>query len=136
VEAFWGLGLYRAWMTETPEDPPAKTPTAWWVYALVIVVVALCGLFIFRSNHTTATPEDLSRDAQRACEKDFLPGKLKAPASAKFSGESVANDGDTYTVTGQVDSQNSFGATIRAPFTCVMKSDGNQWDLDFATVSG
>lgn len=123
-------------MTENSASPPAKTPTAWWVYALVIAVIALCGLFIFRSNHTNATPEDLSRDAQRACEENFIPGKLKAPASAKFSGESVTHAGETYTVSGQVDSENSFGALIRAPFTCVMRSDGDKWDLDSATVGG
>jgi len=119
---------------ETAESAKASAP--WWWYAVGVAVLAACGLFVFQSQHTEPTSEDNSRDAQRACEKNFIPSRLKAPATAKFSGESVSHAGETYTVTGAVDSENGFGALIRASFTCVMHSSDDQWVLDSASVDG
>lgn len=53
--------------------------------------------------------------------KSFVKEKLKSPASAEFglyNPENVMEVNDsTFTVTGTVDSQNSFGALIRANFS-------------------
>jgi hypothetical protein len=49
--------------------------------------------------------------------------KLKAPSTAEFSG-TTATGGGPWTVTGQVDSQNSFGAMIRSPFGCTVTITG------------
>lgn len=46
--------------------------------------------------------------------------ELKAPSTAKFctiSQASITHDGDVYTVSGWVDAQNSFGATLRSNWT-------------------
>lgn len=59
---------------------------------------------------------------------------LKAPKTAEFLGysESVVvklnNDGD-YIVTLKVDSENSFGATIRSTFKVIVRDYGDEWRL-------
>lgn len=49
-----------------------------------------------------------------------VSGKLKSPSTAEFCSKSSATIkkvGDTWTVSGYVDAQNSFGATLRNDFT-------------------
>lgn len=46
---------------------------------------------------------------------------LKAPATAQFADldeTTISNTGPNYTVAGEVDSENSFGALIRNSFSC------------------
>ena len=55
------------------------------------------------------------------CAHDFVKGQLKSPSTAEFEGgeEGVIQVNDTvFTVKGTVDSQNSFGAMLRANFSC------------------
>jgi hypothetical protein len=49
---------------------------------------------------------------------------LKAPSTASFSNISVSQNGNTWTVTGYVDAQNSFGAMIRSSFKVVIEDNG------------
>jgi len=125
---------------EQPERPlaeaPAKSKTPWWAYAVVAALVGIVAFIATRNPHHSATPDEQKADAARACEEKFIPARLKAPASAKFSNVAVTTDGTSYRVQGLVDSQNSFGAMIRSTFTCVMHSSGDQWTLDSADVQG
>lgn len=53
---------------------------------------------------------------------------LKAPASAKFpkfSDASYSVPGGIYFLQGDVDSQNSYGALLRSPFSCSIAFEGN-----------
>lgn len=55
---------------------------------------------------------------------------LKAPSTAAFSGldeTTIAEDNGTYTVTGWVDAQNSFGAMIRTPFSILVSKKDGAW---------
>lgn len=71
-------------------------------------------------------------DAERMCRED-VAGKLKAPSTATFGDVAAAPVGDTFggdewTVTGWVDAQNSFGATIRSEWTCsATHRGGGRW---------
>lgn len=58
-------------------------------------------------------------DAIYAC-KDFTKDKLKSPSSAKFSDETASGSGSSWTSSGTVDSQNSFGAMVRSGYTCTL----------------
>lgn len=121
--------------TDRAVGPYAKRP--WWPYLVAIAAIVLViGFLVTRGGPSEPTAEDLQRDAKRVCTDDFVPKRLKAPSTAKFTGVSVSGDGTTYTVTGQVDSQNTFGAQVRASFTCTVRSSGDQWVLDSAQVSG
>lgn len=55
--------------------------------------------------------------------KGIVEDRLKAPSTAKFCSMSQANikqNGDTWTISGYVDAENSFGASIRNNFTVVI----------------
>lgn len=106
-----------------------------WAFGIVAAIIIAVALVTWRSNRPDPDA-DLSGDAKRACQEDFIPKRLKAPTTAAFSGVSVTTAGDTYTVTGSVDSQNSFGAQIRSSFSCVMHPNGDRWVLESANVNG
>lgn len=111
-----------------------KTPLTFWLLA---AVAALCvGAVVVNAFKPAAGTSDPSGDAKRVCQEEFVPKRLKAPATAKFSSVTVSSSGDVYTVAGSVDSQNSFGALIRATFSCVVRVDGDQWVLQSANVNG
>lgn len=118
-----------------PVKPKSKTP--WWAYVIAVAVVAVIGICVARTNtKTEPTSEDKQADAKRACQEKFIPDRLKAPATAKYSGVTVSGAAGQYTVAGAVDSQNSFGALVRSSFTCSVHLDGDQWILDSAAVNG
>ncbi len=53
--------------------------------------------------------------------------RLKSPASAKFSNDRAAETAEgQWTVTGAVDSENSFGAMIRGTYSCQARYDGDE----------
>jgi hypothetical protein len=120
--------------TQLPAAPPGysavptqkKKPTGCLGCLGVIVAVAVGLTIIFsviganRSAHPT--DEDKQAESQVACE-DVVKKNLKAPSTASFSNETATGTGGAYTVTGDVDSQNGFGAMIRNHFTC--ESDGS-----------
>ena len=68
--------------------------------------------------------EPNSYEAIRYCE-DKVETMLKAPASAEFSSTSTA--ANPFTVTGTVDSENSFGAILRANFQCTVTISGDSF---------
>lgn len=90
-------------------------------------------------GYTVWKSRDASVDAWRIMEK-FVAARLKAPASATFPEVSYATDyrqyvtrqvgTQRYRITGWVDSQNSFSATIRTPFSGEVEqiADG-EWQL-------
>lgn len=128
-----GIGGWRIAGTVTgvdgqqPAKPASKGSLALLVVFVVAVVFVCVTAFISRSGDDS--DPDPGPDAERVCQ-DFVKKRLKAPATAKFSdvNHSGGVDGE-YTVTGAVDSQNSFGALIRSDFTCTVKDDGDQWRL-------
>lgn len=108
--------------------PPARKRGAGWVVAGV-VVIALCAIgFLARPD----TGGDAEYSAKIAC-RDFVKQRLKAPATADFTDEVVNVDGQTYSVTGNVDAENSFGAKLRQTYTCVLEDAGSEWRLTALT---
>lgn len=136
-------------MTNQPEPPPrvthplalislsvARRPMLWAAGALALVAaVAFLG---WRGGRSEPGKPDDAADAKRACTEQFVPAKLKAPATAKFSSMEIADVDEsivtTYTVTGSVDAQNGFGALVRSRWTCIVHRNGDRWELDTATV--
>ena len=89
-----------------------------------------------------SAPFDYASDAKWAC-REFASENLKAPSTAKFpnynyfTAEKVNNEETkakgyiVYSVHGEVDSQNSFGAILHSRFMCeVIKNTGaDTWHL-------
>lgn len=68
--------------------------------------------------------------------REWAKDHLRSPSTAEFSGEQVRSAGtDEWTVTGSIDAQNAFGATVRATYTCDIRLDGDTWRGN-ASVTG
>ncbi|GAA2696594.1 hypothetical protein [Actinoplanes palleronii] len=121
-----------------PAEPkPSTASSNRWAIGIVVAVVLVVGVCVARMNsNSKPSAADEQRDAQRVCEGQFVPARLKAPATAKFSGVSVYEAGGAYRVTGSVDSQNGFGALVRSAFSCTVHASGDRWVLDRAEVTG
>ena len=123
-------------MSETPEPPATLTPeqvaankkgdttVKLWA-AGIIVVLILCGIAAFRSTNTGGPEDDRSNTAVAACE-DSIRNQLKAPSTAKFSGERYTDNDPDWLVTGNVDAENGFGAMIRSGFSCTLTRNGDR----------
>jgi hypothetical protein len=122
-------------MTEFEDRTAIERSGKRWAAGIIALVVAVVGFLSWRVTRADGDG-DLGGDAKRACQEDVIPKRLKAPATASFTGVSVTFDGTAYTVAGSVDSENSYGAKIRASFNCVMHADGKRWVVESATVSG
>ncbi len=112
-------------MTSVPPTEPAKKTGNGCLLALVAVPVLLIGGCFALIHSGSDGPPDYSISAQIGCE-DAVKEQLKSPSSAKFSDEnSVGVEGSTvsYRVTGSVDAENSFGASLRYRFVCQGTAD-------------
>lgn len=130
-------GPPHAWQPPAPPPPPKRKSRAPLIVAVsVMAVLVLCiGVVTIYGLTQGSKPKDpatadLSGDAFVICQS-FVRKQLKAPSTAKFpAAESTKKDGATYTVAGGVDAQNSYGAMVRTPYTCVVHADGNdKWSL-------
>jgi len=79
-----------------------------------------------------AAPSEFA--AEVACE-DFVKDRLKAPSTADFSDQvRTPLPGGQFLVEGQVDSENGFGATVRAAWSCTVRAVPNGEDHDWQLV--
>ena len=103
-------------------NPPKKTSLIMIFGGGFILLFLLATIFSNKSPQKTTLSEF---SAQAACQ-DVITDRLKAPSSAKFGGwQHKANGGGSYTVSGYVDAQNSFGAPLRNHFSCAVRDNGN-----------
>lgn len=71
--------------------------------------------------------------------QDEVKNRLKAPSTADFcsmSSATVKKNGNTWTVKGYVDAENSFGAKVRNDFTVVItvSEDGGQYIVEECSI--
>jgi len=85
-----------------------------------IVVIALVVYFLTKDDGTKTSQPATSNTPDKIdaylVAKEFVKDELKAPATANFGDNYtfVDNQDSTYDLAGTVDSQNSFGANLRA----------------------
>lgn len=93
------------------------------IAAFLLFVFVSCGISMSGAGDDDWEPT--SGEAAQICE-DWVSEKLKAPSTAKFSGERQSSTGaDSWTITGAVDAQNGFGAMIRSAWTCDVRWDAS-----------
>jgi hypothetical protein len=103
------------------------------ITALAAATIALPALTACGSSSS----KPLDQGAAVMCE-EFVKERLKSPGSAKFSDvfdTKIKTLSDKkpwkYKVTGYVDSQNSFGASVRNNYVCTISTkDDKNWTLD------
>jgi fluoride ion exporter CrcB/FEX len=71
--------------------------------------------------------------------KNEVESRLKSPSTAEFcptSDVTISCDDNTWTVSGWVDAQNSFGATLRNEYTVkITFSSRNKYTIDYCNIS-
>jgi hypothetical protein len=121
-----------------PEKPKTSKSS---LIAGIVVLLAVAALLVSCVGYVVSNGGDDGDSAgddrndgmaKVMCEQ-FVEERLKAPASADFSGvfdTTVTGSGNDYTVRGYVDAQNSFGAQIRSDYTCEIQDSGDdKWTL-------
>lgn len=107
---------------EKPEVPPRASNDSGCLKLIVVMVLAPIILFGGCTAYFMLKPKEPEKPSSSmaiiVCER-AVKEQLKAPSTAKFSGSyATAKSGGGYRVEGNVDSQNSFGAMIRARYVC------------------
>lgn len=115
--------------------PPSRFPIGCLAMAAIPVVLISAAVISTSSDPADDRNNPILQqiDAQRYCQ-DEVSARLKAPSTAEFTNVDTSGMGP-FTVTGSVDSENSFGATLRATFTCHVTLVGGSWRLDHIDVS-
>ena len=96
---------------------------------IVFVIIVALGVGTSMCSSSPGAKEDRDRRnasiyAEIAC-KDAVKQRLKSPSSAKFHDVSAFRSAGHYKVTGSVDADNSFGASMRNSFSCDVKVVGD-----------
>lgn len=125
---------------EAPE-PPKRNPkhTAIGCVSILAVLVVI-GIAVAAATDDSDSKPSGETAAAVMCE-DFVKQRLKSPATANFPGVTDADYATTkvlsdtkpwkYQVTGVVDSQNGFGATVRSNYVCTVSTkDNDTWTLN------
>jgi hypothetical protein len=107
------------------------------VLVLIVSLISSCDTEIEQNSFIEDTTN--KQDAFRMS-KQFVTKNLKAPSTADFPWytESFVIDlgKGRYSVSAYVDSENSFGAKIRTPYTCTLSYEGNDmWRLESMDIS-
>lgn len=88
-----------------------------------------------------AGEDDFGHDENNAwtAARDIVEAKLKSPSTAKFcsvTNASIERDGNTWTITGYVDAQNSFGSTLRNNFTVkITFTNSTKYTIDQCSIT-
>lgn len=114
-------------ITSKPDLPPIRLRTKIIGGAIFLALIAICTV---GSLNPGRTPDGL--DAEKACQ-NFVRDRLKSPASAHFSGLARSGGGGSWTIAGDVDADNSFGAPVRSHFTCRVQLRDGYWYLQSLT---
>lgn len=118
-----------------PPTPPATRPSRrwWWIAAAAVALIGVgAGVFF------ALRPSDSDEAADRC--RSEITSKLKSPSTAKYGDETVTTSsgdfGTYFEVSGVVDAQNGFGATVRLDYRCkvTLENDGD-WLVTESTAT-
>lgn len=102
----------------------------------LLLLIGGCTVLSSVAGGSDSDTDDAEAYVTIAC-REWVKERLKAPSTADFPrDESVTASGGVYTVSGSVDSQNSFGATVRSSFTCRARHDSEASTLVSLEVNG
>ena len=96
------------------------------------IIIATSGTEIKKGANLKLNGSGINHYEAYSYAKDFITPKLKSPSSASFASYGEQSNHVTYMgnneyrINSYVDSQNSFGATIRTKFSCDIKVVGDK----------
>ncbi|WP_254704893.1 hypothetical protein [Rhodococcus pyridinivorans] len=106
---------------------------------LLVPVVLVVGLLVVLALLPEVEPDPVVADAinksermYALCQKVVLEYSV-TPSTVTFVSSAVASAGDGWTVSGEIDEQNVFGAMVRRPYKCEMTYDETE-DLFSASL--
>ena len=108
---------------------------------IIFVVVALVfnPLFSMDVYFDDGLPDPTSKEDVWYVALNIVSQKLKAPSTAQFcrmSQGTITQSGDTWTIKGYVDAENSFGATLRNNFTVVITfTSDTKYTIDECSIT-
>lgn len=118
-----------------PEDSP-RSRGGWIGAAVVVLVIVVIGALSGGNGGSDGPDTGDKYGAQDVC-KQFVKKRLKSPGSADFSETSTTGSGQLWTVSGAVDSQNTFGGLVRNNYVCkVRHTAGENWRLVDMQMTG
>ena len=104
-----------------------------WLFIFIIVVIAVI-TFIYNlkeDDSSSSSSSSTNKFMAYSYAEDFVEKQLKSPSTAKFP-KTFEKDkhitilsNNRYEINSWVDSQNSFGATIRTRFSCIIIFEGD-----------
>ena len=112
-----GVGAPPAPAAAVDPTTSSSKSTLVWVGIVIAVIVVWTVVASFGGDDGPDRGPGDRFGAEDVC-KQAVKDRLKAPATAKFSSTKATLSGGSWTVTGAVDSENSFGALVRGNFTC------------------
>lgn len=124
-------------MNKSPTTPYTRSgPLSILAACLISAGIALYQFSTLRpsGSEPPAAAEENDMHGAWACMQILVKKRLKSPSSASFpfggaQGVTPLGSG-RYRVSSYVDAQNSFGATLRQPFTGVIRRVGDGWQLE------
>lgn len=97
-----------------------------WVFAVIVGLSVWYGLSSgSASTNSGPASEPVVLDG---CHQ-FVERQLRAPATAEYEDEFVTGGPKVWTVRGNVDAENGFGALLRSDFSCTIRDHGDSWEL-------
>lgn len=111
----------------------------------IIKIIIGIILLIFFMKYTDKCGEPIKLDESDytfmsySFAKDAVKVVLKAPSTAVFCDydkAKIQKNGNEYTITAYVDSENSYSAMLRSEFTIVVKRGENEWTCESLIFDG
>lgn len=125
-------------------EPEKKTGGKWWLFLILGIFLAcvisatttINGESVFKREYT----EDDYKASCYSLAEQQVKEYLKAPSTAKFcpmrDTEFHSLGGNIYTMSGWVDAQNSFGASLRTVWGVMVSVEGERMKLEMLTIDG
>lgn len=115
-----------------------KKKIPWFNIGVIVFIVAIVATFIIInkmpewSNSGSYISDDY-KAGLFAFAKEMVSSHLKSPTTAKYPLYTQCSfqkgEDNVYMITGYVDSQNGFGATVREQWGCMIQEIGSKWKM-------
>ena len=116
-----------------PEQTKQEKTVGMVVMGAFVLLVGGCTLAVTGNDESDAGGDGRDEIGAGVMCEQFIEDRLLSPSSADFQNSAeyrITGTGDQYTVSGFVDAENAFGASLRSEWTCTVRDNGDEtWNL-------